>query len=96
MSNHYKYLETSKRSKAAWAARNKERINAKRRERRKKATLQRLKGTKCLNCEIYITERSLKPKRVRLYCEECVRYYPIEVRRHRWRRYYYRKKRVVS
>jgi len=89
---HAKYLETSRASKAKWASRNRERINAKRRERRLKTRAGRLKGKLCLNCEVLLVGRlNWSPGRTNLYCRKCLTENREEARRHRWRRYYYRK-----
>lgn len=88
VSLHYKYLETSKRAKQRWALAHREHINAKRRERRFKKKVLALKDKYCLNCEILLIERS---KGTRIYCTTCVKDYPLEVRRHKWRRYYHSK-----
>jgi hypothetical protein len=57
VSLHAKYLETSRASKAKWASKNRERINAKRKERHLKARAGRLEGKVCLNCEVLLVER---------------------------------------
>lgn len=71
-----------------WAKRNRDRINARRRALRTLKRQQAMKDKRCLNCTIFMAERC---KGVRLYCESCVKNYPEEVRRHRWRRYWHRK-----
>jgi hypothetical protein len=92
MSLHAKYLETSRRSKANWAARNRERINARRRERRLKVRAARLADKHCLNCTAKLSERlDWSPGRSYLYCRKCLDENPAEVGRHRTRRYFYRK-----
>ena len=92
MGLHAKYLETSRASKASWAARNRDRINAKRRERRLKARAEKLSDKNCLNCEMMLTVRlNWSPGRSYLYCRKCLTEHREEVRRHRWRRYYNRK-----
>jgi hypothetical protein len=92
VSLHKKYLETSRVSKARWAANNRDRINAKRRERRLKARRERLAGQRCPNCTVLLSERlDYSSGHCILYCRKCVTDYPDEVRRHRWRRYHYRK-----
>jgi hypothetical protein len=72
-----------------WVLRNREKVNAKRRALRLRKKLQSVAGRHCLLCEILLTERC---KGVRVYCRSCVDNYPKEVSRHKWRRYYYRKK----
>lgn len=72
-----------------WYKDNRDRRNARRRELRAARKIASLQGKRCLNCDILMVERC---KGVRVYCASCVKNYPDEVRRHRWRRYYYRLK----
>lgn len=88
MSLHYKYLETNRIAKKRWKENNRDYYNAWRRKHRAKKKAQMMEGKKCLNCEILMSERA---KGVRIYCRGCVDNYPLEVRRHKWRRYYYKK-----
>lgn len=85
VSSYWKYHEANRR----YIENNRQLINARKRERRKQQKLLTMQGKRCLNCDILMVERC---KGVRIYCESCVKNYPIEVRRHRWRRYYNRKK----
>jgi len=88
---HGKYLQTSRASKANWAADNRHRINGRRRERRLLQRAARLKGKHCTNCEALLVERlDWSPGRSYLYGRKCLDENRVEARRHRWRRYYYR------
>jgi len=78
-----------------WAMKNKHKIIAYRRKSRHEARLKRLEGKKCLNCEILISSRIIDKGRSYIYCRKCITEYKVEARRHRWRRYYYRKKGIV-
>ncbi len=76
-----------------WNKRNRDKINAYKRAYNLRQKQKKLQNQKCLNCEILLMERS---KGTRIYCTKCVKEYPKEVRRHKWRRYYYRKKGITK
>jgi hypothetical protein len=89
---HFKYPETSRASKARWSAQNRDRINARRRERRLKMRAVKLARKQCKNCTVLLVERlNWSPGRSYVYCRKCLTEHREEIRRHRWRRYYYRK-----
>jgi hypothetical protein len=79
-----------------WALNNKHKIIEAKRRRRLKARLKKLEGKKCLNCEILLKARLVDKGRSYLYCRKCISEHTLEVRRHKWRRYYYRKKGIVK
>src|SRR5665213_2747366 len=95
MGLHAKYLATSRASKANWTAHNRDRINAKRRERRLRQRSARLAKRHCLNCTALLSERlDWSAGRSNLYCRKCLTEHPDEVRRDRCRRYYNRKNNI--
>lgn len=79
-----KYRET----KQNWQKNNRERINQKRRELRARKKAKKMEGKFCLLCEIRMIGNS---NQTSLYCKDCNERYADKVRRHRWRRYYYKK-----
>lgn len=89
MSTYRKYYEANRR----YVETHREERNAKRRAKRLAARLTLLEGKKCLNCEILLVARlGIDNGRSYLYCRKCITEYSTEARRHRIRRYYYRKK----
>lgn len=79
--------------KDKWASKNRDRINAKRRARRLVGRKERLGDKTCIACEILLVERlEIDGGRTALYCRKCLTEYRAQTRRHRWRRYYYRKR----
>lgn len=71
-----------------WRIRNREKYNLRRKELRAKRKQEKMKGKFCLLCEIRMVGRSYH---ARLYCNDCTRRFPIKVRQHKWRRYWYAK-----
>lgn len=88
-------MTTYQKYKARGYVRDKAKHNAQRRAKRLAARLKALEGKQCLNCEILLVARLEDGKRCYLYCRKCITEYSMEMQRHKWRRYYYRKTAVV-
>jgi late competence protein required for DNA uptake (superfamily II DNA/RNA helicase) len=52
----------------------------------------KLEGKRCIHCDMRLASQLSKKKRSYLYCRDCIERLSVQVRRHRWRRYYDRKR----
>lgn len=90
VSTYKKYYEANRR----FIEKNRDTINARKRERRLAQRKEKLKGKHCLNCDILLVARLEDKGRSYIYCRRCLTEYRREVMRHKWNRYSRKKKPV--
>lgn len=70
--------------------------NEKRKRNRLNERKTRVGEKRCIHCEMRLATQLSYNKRSYLYCRDCIERLSAQVRRHRWRRYYNRKKQELQ